>query len=157
MKPTERKNPGESKNPRLHGIHWMPGSDCFWSWICISHPPRFCKPANILFMFKPTWIDFLFSYNHESHKEDAFLGFILFLLLITPWWCDKHLLTLQDSVLENSLVVQLLGLGAFTVIAQVQSLIPQAMWHGQKKKKKTRLTSSTTFLWTVLNKSSSPL
>ena len=118
------------RTPELHGIHWVPASGCFWSWICISHPLRFFKPTNILFTFKPIWTDFLLSCNHESHTEDAFLGFILFLLLLTPWWYDKHLLTLQESVLGNSLV-QWLGLRAFTVVAQVQSLIPQAMWHGQ--------------------------
>ena len=157
MKPTERKNPGESKDPRFHGIHWVPGSGCFWSWICISHPPRFCKPTNILFMFKPTWTDFLILQPWVT-QGGCFSGLHSVSSPHHTLVVDKHLLTLQDSVLGNSLVVQWLGLSAFTVIAQVQSLIPQAMWHGQKKNTpKTRFTSSTIFLWTVLNKSSSPL
>ena len=50
----------------------------------------------------------------------------------------EYYMLIKNDVCGNSLVVQWLGLCAFTAEAQVRSLIgeliPQAMWCSQKKK-----------------------
>ena len=71
-------------------------------------------------------------------------------------WAELLLLSSRSSCGGNSLVVQWLGRGAFTVGARVQPLvggteIPQAAWRGQKKKRKKQLWGREGRWWQQVN------